>query len=229
MAVRFPSPPLEIAGHASLRSRWVFLAGSFFATLFVTYLSLMLVWLPAGSTYRRLLIGMGNTVFGHTGHSREVLFLEHTAGSKAGVSERVDVVVLVRDSQWFDDKAQKKWVLGKGIATFYQPYLATSFLVSLVLATPLPWRHRLKRGLVAFVTLHAYLIGAVGIDVEEVWLRLGGEAARSSRDFADTISLLHATITDWPAGVFLVPLLLWALAFGSLLLRVTTKNRVLLG
>lgn len=184
---------------------------AFFARLAGCYLGLLALWFPVGSTYREFLIGTGNFLSAHAFPAQEVLFLEYTRWAEVGVTERLDTAVLVALDPSRDEHGQRRYVLAKGVSTFYQPYTSVAFLLALFLATPLRWTQRLGRIAAATAGLHLAMLVVVWIDVLNARVSYGSGAGHPTESLRVILNFLHASVTDWPAGVLLIPLLLWIL------------------
>lgn len=187
------------------RGAWVFLG-----KLLCGYGLLLLLWLPLGAGYRQVLIAAGNAVFAGAGAEGETTFSHHADWRAAGITERADLAVLVRRSAWVDGEGRKQHVLAKAVSTFYQPFTALCFLGALCLATAMSWRRRVLKLSLAAVVLHGWMLACVVIDRSHVLATYGGERTASTRWGNVAVNVLHATVTDWPAGVFIVPLIIWA-------------------
>ncbi len=90
-------------------------------------------------------------------------------------------------------------------------YLPTAFLVSLVLATPLPWRRRLGALLVALILLHACIVGELLVVVVH---KLSGPELALFHVRPPWDNLLDAANAVVEAGMvmfFMVPVLIWGL------------------
>jgi hypothetical protein len=195
-------------------------ARGFLPRLLLWFPLLLLLWFPLGAGYRTALLGAGNAVFAALGPGREILFLHHTQWAAIGVTDRADMAVLVRDPAWPEDHGQKQHVLAKAICTFQQPFAALAFLLALLLASRISWRARLGKGVVALIVLHLAMLAAVAVDVSHAARSLGPPA--NPADWLPILTaMLHFSVTDWPAGVFIVPLLCWILTCG---LRAPWRN-----
>lgn len=205
-SARTPTAPAQ-PGRAWLAGA----AGSFPVRVALWYFLALGLWWPLGSYYREILVGVGNVVVGALPLGGELSVVPYTQPVKDGLTDRVDIAVLVRKPDWVDGKGQKQHVLAKAVATFYQPYMATAFLAALFLSTGwLPGPARTTRGLAAAGLLYGFMLLCVAIDARFTLSGYGGPAA-SEWDWSRTaVSLLHFSITDWPAGVLVVPLLIWA-------------------
>jgi hypothetical protein len=181
----------------------------FLLRLLLWFPTLLLLWLPLGSTYRASLIAAGNTAFAALNAGTEVLFLRHEKWREIGVTEQADVAVLVRDQVWRETPGQKRHILAKAVCTFYQPFAASAFLLALFVAGRMPWRERGWKLGAAAGLLHLAMLGAVAIDVSHALNSV--RPAGTDEWLRTVVALLHYTVTDWPAGVFIVPLLLWVL------------------
>jgi hypothetical protein len=170
------------------------------------------LWWPLGAYYREILVGVGNVVVGALPLGGELSVVPYTQPAKDGLTDRVDIAVLVRKPGWVDGKGHKQHVLAKAVATFYQPYMATAFLAALFLSTGwLPGPARAWRGLAAAGWLYGFMLLCVVIDARFTLSGYGGPASQAWDWSRTVVSLLHFSITDWPAGVLVVPLVLWAL------------------
>ncbi len=183
-------------------------ARRFLLRLLVWFPALLFLWLPLGAVYRTTLIKAGNAAFAAFSTEREVSFLHHTRWAEIGVTEMADVAVLVRSPHWRDDRGQKQHVLAKAVCTFYQPFTACAFLLALFLASQIAWRKRLWKGGAAVVALHLAMFAVVAVDVSYAAGSLDPLAQPGSW-MSTLTTMLHFSVTDWPAGVFMVPLLLW--------------------
>lgn len=182
-------------------------ARDFLFRLLVWFPALLLVWMPLGSAYRATLVATGNAVFGLVGGEHEVLFLPHGRWAEIGVTETADVAVLVRMANWRIEQGRRQHVLARAICTFYQPFAATMFLLALFLAVRMSRQERWWKMAVAFAGLHVAMVAAVVIDVSHAFDSVRpAEAGAWSRT---VVAMLHYSATDWPAGVFIVPLLIW--------------------
>jgi hypothetical protein len=186
--------------------------GSFPVRVALWYFLALGLWWPLGSYYREILVGVGNVVVGALPLGGELSIVPYTEPEKDGMTDRVDLAVLVRKPGWVDGRGQKQHVLAKAVATFYQPYMATAFLVALFLSTHwLPGPARALRGLAAAGWLYLFMLLCVAIDARFTLAGYGGPASMAWDWSRTAVSLLHFSITDWPAGVLFVPLVLWAL------------------
>ncbi len=184
----------------------------FIGRLIGWYLGLLLLWLPLGHLYRAGLIGAGNLTLGKILPGKEILFQHHTQEKALGITEGVDLVVLVRTDDMYDRDHHKQYVLAKPVITFYQPYTAAAFLGALFLAGRPRWRTRLLKGVPAMAGLHCLMLVCVLVEVNYT-IGLHLPAASSQGPWVKTAcQLLHSSVTDWSAGVFLVPLILWTLS-----------------
>ncbi len=183
----------------------------FFLRLAAWYFGLLLLWIPFGAFYRDALIRSGNVVLEILRPRHEITVVRYERWREIGASERLDLAVLVRAAGPGDARGQKHYVLAKAVATFYQPFMALVFLLALHMASPFTARQRLRRGGSAAIWLHLWMVGCVLVDAYHA---LPGSAApvAGTLDWSRTlIAMLHFSITDWPAGVLVVPLLLWVL------------------
>jgi len=191
---------------AVLHEAWRFLR-----RLAIWYVLAMALWFPIGVAYRHGLVALGNALFSFAPAACEISFRPMPRAAELGLNPRVDLAVLVHQREWLDAQRRPQSVVAKPIVTFWQPYAATAFLLALFGATRLSWRVRLGRAAVALVVLHALMSACVAIDV--VYALAGqGALAGISRGGIELVAVLHATITDWPAGVLIVPLMLWIFA-----------------
>jgi hypothetical protein len=186
--------------------------GSFPVRVALWYFLALGLWWPLGSYYREVLVGVGNAVVGTLPVGGELSVVPYTQPAKDGMTDRVDVAVLVRKPGWVDGRGQKQHVLAKAVATFYQPYMATVFLTALFVSTAwLPWPARARRGLAAAGWLYLFMLLCVVIDARYTLSGYSGPASPAWDWSRTAVSLLHFSVTDWPAGVLVVPLVLWAL------------------
>lgn len=182
-------------------------ARGFMLRLLLWFPALLLLWLPLGPAYRATFVAAGNAAFALSGSAREVLFLRHDQWAEIGVTPLADVAVLVRRADWSVEAGRKQHVLAKAICTFHQPFAASAFLLVLFLAARMRRRERWAKIAVAFVALHLVMAAAVAIDARHALDAL--EPAAGSAWARTLVAMLHFSVTDWPAGVFIVPLLIW--------------------
>lgn len=185
--------------------------GSFLRRLTAWYLGLLLLWIPFGGAYRDALIHGGNVLLRDLRPGHEITVVHYERWPELGATGRLDLAVLVRAAGPGDARGQKHYLLAKAVATFYQPFMSVVFLLALLLASPLTARQRLLRGASAVCWLHLAMAGCVLIDA--LYALPGGAApgAEGLNWSRTLIAVLHFSITDWPAGVLVLPLLLWAL------------------
>lgn len=184
-------------------------AGRFFVRLTCWYGVLLVLWLPLGRGYRNALVGAGNGLARLVAPAEGVSFRVFEKGQLGAGHSRADVGVLVHDAAWRDAQGRRQHVLAKRIATFFQPYSATVFLVALFAASAVSPRRRLIGGAVALAVLHVAMLACVAVDVVFA-LAANGALPGLPRWCFELLALLHVSVTDWPAGVLIVPLLLWA-------------------
>jgi hypothetical protein len=84
-------------------------------------------------------------------------------------------------------------------------------LDSMVLQVLERWMVDTLRGLAAAGWLYLFMLLCVVIDARFTVSGYGGPASMAWDSSRTAVSLLHFSITDWPAGVLFVPLVLWAL------------------
>lgn len=199
-------------------------ASLFLIRLAAGYFGLLLLWYPIGDFYHDALMRGGNFLAAGLGRGHDVV-LRSQPGEKPDDSFRKrDLAVLVRIPGLTNSSGQRAWWSAKTVVTFYQPFMATVFTVALFLASPLPWPQRLVRAGAGLLLLHTGMVICVAIDVSHA---VGGfnAVANDYFDWTRTIlSLLHHSITDWPAGVLVIPLLLWA-ALGAAGMRTGQEPR----
>lgn len=183
----------------------------FVLRLGVSYALLLALWWPLAGPYRRAVVAGGNLGFAASGPARAVAFHEFSNWSESGPKVEADIVVLVHRPEWVDDQGRRQHVMAKAIATFSQPFSATAFLLALFGATRISWTARLARGGAALAALHLFMLGCVAADVVCAFAENGAPLPMPRWCF-DAISIMHARMTDWPAGVLIVPLLLWLAA-----------------
>ncbi len=183
-------------------------AGRFLVRLAVCYGVWLLLWLPLGAPFERAFVATGNAVFAFSGRVYAVTFLRLPDPAVVGLPEHIDVAVLVRKKV---DPRPQQWY-AKGIVTLMQPYAATGFLLALILATEIGRGARLLRAALTVPLLFGFMYTAVAIDVAYALAANGAGLDRAPRWLVESVALLHATVTDWPAGVLIVPLILWLLA-----------------
>lgn len=181
------------------------------------YGALLILWLPLGYGYRKTLIFVGNGLARFAAPGESVSFRVFADGELGETHARADVGVLVHDATWHDAQGRNQHVLAKRIATFYQPYSATAFLIALWGASRVARRRRLIGGAFALAALHLVMLACVVVDVVFTFAS-NGALLGLPRWFGELLAFLHVSVTDWPAGVLLAPLLLWAVvlwpAFG---------------
>lgn len=216
-----PAQPTRVERHPHRRSAEnsepgvsrLRLAGiqGFLLRLAAWYFGLLLLWIPFGAFYRDALIRSGNVVLEILRPRHEIKVVRYERWREIGASERLDLAVLVRAAGPGDARGQKHYVLAKAVATFYQPFMAFVFLLALLLASPPTWRQRRPRGASAVFWLHLWMVGCVLIDASVALPGAAAPVAGNLNWSRTLIAGLHFSITDWPAGVLVVPLLLWAL------------------
>jgi hypothetical protein len=187
-------------------------AAGFLLRLACWYGALLILWLPLGYGYRNALVGVGNGFARILALAGSVSFRGFAKGELGETHSRADVGVLVHDTTWRDAKGRNQHVLAKRITTFYQPYSATAFLLALLGASRAAPRRRLIGGALALVALHLAMLACVAVDVGFTFAS-NGALPCLPRWFGELLAFLHVSVTDWPAGVLIVPLLLWALVF----------------
>jgi hypothetical protein len=184
--------------------------GVFLLKLLAVYLLALALWPVLGSAYRTALIEVGNAFFASPTRGN-IIFRHYTEWEKIGYVGNLDVAVLVRRSDWRDARGQIQHVLAKAVSSFQQPYTATAFLTALFLATPMPWSRRVWRWLTAQLVLYCLMFGAVWLDIKYTLSQYPTAYDPYSDGAKLAYAFLHSTMTDWPIGVFLVPLFLWLL------------------
>lgn len=201
-----PGRQPDASGDRLLRQAWRFLA-----RLACWYGVLLALWIPCGYGYRNMLVGAGNALASMAAPAGSVSFRVFAKGELGKDHSRADVAVLVHDADWRDGKGRNQHLVAKHVATFYQPYSATAFLLALFAAGKVGTRRRLLGLAGGLVVLHALMIACVAIDVVFTFASNGAMPGLPEW-LGETVTLLHVSVTDWPAGVLLVPLLLWLLA-----------------
>ncbi len=185
-------------------------AAGFLLRLACWYGALLILWLLMGYGYRHALVSVGNGFARLLSPAGSVSFRVFAKGELGETHSRADVGVLVHDAAWRDAQGRNQHVLAKRIATFYQPYSATAFLLALFGASRVAPRRRLIGGALALVALHLVMLACVVVDVVFAFVS-NGALLGLPRWFGELLAFLHVSVTDWPAGVLIAPLLLWAL------------------
>ena len=191
------------------RAAWAFLG-----RLAGWYFGLLLLWYPLGDAYRAALIRGGNLLAPVLLPAHEVVFRPYSKWKELGMTERLDLAVLVRLPGGTAAGGEVRHVLAKAVATFHQPFMALVFMLALLMAGRWTWPQRLGRGVGAVALLHLGMLLCVAIDVRHAAAGFGAPAGGELDWGRTVIALLHFTVTDWPAGVLVGPLLLWALLGG---------------
>lgn len=185
----------------------------FLGRLALAMVALWVLWLPLAAPYRKLVVATGNLAFAVARPSFEIEFREFRDWRALGLEfdSRADVAVLVRRPEWVDPQGRAQHLLAKRIVTFSQPYASTIFLIALFGATRLPWASRLRRLFAAGVVLHAAMLSCVAIDIVHTFA-VEGTWPGLPRWCLELLAVLKVSVTDWPAGVYLVPLVVWLVA-----------------
>lgn len=183
----------------------------FLVRLILAYCVLLAAWLVVGPTFRAGMVATANGCLRAIGMSDTVRFMEFTDWKSVGTESNADVAVLAHPAGWKDAERRDRHLLAKRIVTFSQPYVAFTFLVSLAVATPLPWRSKLGRLLISLCSLTVLMWLCVAVDVLHT-LVSDGVGLEVPRSVGETLAVMNATVTDWPAGVLIVPFVLWLIA-----------------
>jgi hypothetical protein len=189
----------------------------FLARVLAMYAVLLASWPLAGGAYRAGLIAAGNGFFTLLERETSTRIRQETKWQGLIAGERIDLAIVVRRSHWRDAAGREQHVLAKAVSTFHQPFTAVAFLLALIFGAPWSWRRRGLQAALTLPVLHGLMLGAVLIDRRHA-LDLFDSPTAGLEAERLAVSALHATMTDWPAGVFIVPLLLW-LASGWRFLR----------
>jgi len=188
------------------REAWLFLA-----RVVAWQVAGLLLWLLVGPAFRGVLSAGGPvlTALAPAGASVRVRAIAQPAA--VGLGERVDVVVLVHHLAWRDQAGRESWVVAKGVVTFTQPYVSVVFLVALFGATRQPWRQRVGRGALALGLLTGLMLACAHLDVLETLATHASSGGAAGRAWRELLTIAKSSVTDWPAGVWIAPLLLWLL------------------
>jgi len=173
--------------------------GGFFARLLLLYILLVIPWPGLKPTYARCYSSVATLVFGSLVPGGAVRFTPMPEPMK-GYDVRMDLVNLRTSA------TQTAMVSSRDPA-----YFQTAFLVSLILATPLPWRRRLKSLVVGIVAVHAFMFLRVLLTILHGFAR--GRVGLLSPDPPwDTIlSVLARVALADIVSLLMVPVLIWIL------------------
>ncbi|MBN2562760.1 MAG: hypothetical protein JXQ75_17695 [Phycisphaerae bacterium] len=172
----------------------------FFVRLLVFYGLLMVPWPGVDRVYAAYFRAGGNLVLGSFGSEGKVLFLP--TGEDAPASHTDAMLTNRTTGSW-------------RVSTYpnrYLGYAPTAALVSLVLATPVPWSRRWRALLWGLLLVHGFVVVRVALPLlkefsEDNTLRQYS-LSPFWRDVLDQVILILVTS---PTSVFVAPIIIWVL------------------
>jgi len=188
---------------------------SFFGRLILVYTVCMLLWMLCGSGYRQMLSSAGNAVFAMGRANDTVTFLNvsETQTREHGLHRDVDLVVLVRPQSGGTDVklTGEQSLLARSLITMTYPYSANAFVVALIFSMQVAWKEYLRSFFILTTGLYLWFFACIAVDIEFALSSFPERAREMPRWLLESVAVSHASVTNWPAGVFIVPLLLWIL------------------
>lgn len=174
------------------------LIAGFFLRLIALYALLLLPWPGLEETYAQAFRWGGTKMLGHFGTHGKVWLVE---GPESDLTHDTDLFVQNRTT---------KAGLGIGVSSRYLGYLPAAFLVSLIIATPLPFKRRARALLWGLIAIHALAVAQLAVVATfgfslgqpPVMYQLGNFWGRTLAAFVQVIQVSPAT---W----LVVPLFVW--------------------
>jgi len=172
----------------------------FLACLLLWLAALLVPWPGVARAYSHLFCVGGNLLFGSFGPGGEVRFKPPTAIEPA---QRCGITLINRPA-------------GKGadetIDTRFRGYAPTAVLAALVLATPIPWRRRVRALFWGLLLVQGFVAVRVALTLIGLFSNNDDLAIfHLSLFWKGAVNLSLAALVAAPPSVFVVPMLLWVL------------------
>lgn len=177
------------------------LIAGFFLRFAVIYALLMAAWPFAGAAYGAAFRLVSEIAFGELSRAASVRF--EPIGSNSKYASSMDTAVVLRNHR---TKARGDLPM----SSRYLGYVPTAMVIALVVATPLPWRRRLRALLWALVLTQAFIGLRVLLKLLAVFSGSDALATFSLGNAGDaTLAFLEVLITTSLTASYIGPIIIW--------------------
>ncbi len=172
----------------------------FFITLVLMYALFVVLWAGIGDWYASAFRSAGTSVFKDFGPSGIVLF---QAQAEPTVLWDSDIVLGNHDT---------KKALPMSLGTRYRGYAPTSVLLSLIFASPLPWKRRLPAVAAALILLHLWIGFGLWLQIMAGYCGPSEIRMYELSPFVDkTLSYVSFVVSTSTVSQYAIPVFFWIL------------------
>jgi hypothetical protein len=176
------------------------LVGKALVLFITTFVLLAIPWQPVRTAYAKAYQATGNAVFATFGESGRVEFKPVEKEGKKG-----DTAIKLHN--------RRTGAFGYIYTNSrFMGYVPTALLISLIVATPVPWRQRGRALILGFVAVNAFVLFRLALALLQNFTSASEIGMYRPGPFWSTVlGAAYALFVVTAAGAFVVPVLIWAL------------------